>query len=135
MPAGQDKDLLARVALKHDLWGTAVPVTAILRGQWTSSTDYAIAAADILRSREPILDQPVGFARLRASATTSYWKGRLLRIFLISILWNLRRGRLLKSVARFVQSLACLVLAGPDLLAADYWRALMRPHLTRGFSG
>jgi hypothetical protein len=134
MPNGQDKDILARVALKHDISGTAIPVTAILRGQWASSTDYARGAADILRSREPILDHPGSFARLRASALTSYWQGRMLKIFLISVVWNLRRRHVLKTIGRLFQSLASVILAGPHLLGADYWRALLHPHLTLGFS-
>ena len=134
MPAGQDKDILARVALKHDMSGTATPVTAILRGEWASSTDYDRGAADILRSREPILDQSGSFARLRASAPTSYWQGRLLKIFLISVVWNLRRWHVLKTIGRLFQSLASVILAGPHLLSADYWQALLHPHLTLGFS-
>ena len=134
MPNGQDKGILARVALKHDLFGTAIPVTGILRGQWASRTDYAVAWDDTLRSREPILDHPGSFARLRASAPTSYWQGRLLKIFLISVVWNLRRWHVLKTIGRLFQSLAAVILAGPHLLSADYWRALRQPHLTLGFS-
>jgi hypothetical protein len=133
-PNMEDKDLLARMALEHDFYGTAVPVAAILRGIWASTTDYRSVPANIHRAREPILDQPRSFPRLRASASNSYWQGRLLRIFLISILWNARRWRVLKAANRCAQAFACLFLAGPHLLSGDYWHALVRQHLTRGFT-
>ena len=129
----EDKDLLARMAARYDLGGTAIAVAAIRRGTWASSTDWNSVAQNVLRAREPVLDQPGVYKRMRASAGSSYWQGRLFRTYLISVVWNWQHGNAARVFSRCLRAAACLALAGPRLLARDYWWAVSHRHLTRGF--
>jgi len=77
----EDKDLLARVCLRYDLGGTAQPVAGILRGVWASTTRYG---RDLHRqtwqSHERLLATAGAWERLRDSAGSDYWRGRLARL-------------------------------------------------------
>ena len=130
----QDKDLLLRVALRFDLDGMSTPVVGILRGQWPSSTDTSTVTRNWRKVREPVLDQPGVPARLRSSSSDAYWQGRWLRVYLLSAAWNASRARPLTVLGRMFHALGALLAAGRRLFSADFWRALTRPHLTRGFA-
>lgn len=129
----EDKDLLARICLRFEVAGSAAPVAGILRGVWATSSDYTAVPAEVQRSREKLLEQPSTLARMRASAQTSYWRGRLARAYAISLVWNVRHRRPGRALHRAAAGLVCAAGAGPDLLRPAYWRAFTRPHLTPGF--
>ncbi len=134
MPGAQDKDLLMRIAHQYDLAGTAAPVTAILRGIWASVTDYNTIPQKWRRSVERQLSQPGTFSRMRASATSAYWHGRWLRVYLLSVAHNARAGRPFTVLSRLLASAGIVLLAGARLLAPAFWRAITRTHLTPGFA-
>jgi glycosyltransferase involved in cell wall biosynthesis len=128
----EDKDLLARVCLRYDLTGTAEPVAGILRGVWNSTTDYGQQLGkQAWLSRERLLAMPGAWTRLRASARTGYWRGRLARLYAGSALGNLRRGAWGRGVGRAGRAAAAG--ASADLAKRTFWQGLTRGHLTRGF--
>jgi len=133
MPGAQDKDLLMRIGARYELAGSAAPVVGILRGVWSSVTDYTMIPQRWAGSKERQLGQASTFSRLRASARSAYWHGRWLRIYLLSVLHNARLGRLFTLLSRLTAAAAIVALAGPRLLAPDFWRALTCTHLTAGF--
>lgn len=127
----EDKDLLARVCLRYDLTGTSAPVAGILRGVWSSTTNYGQQLGEqTWRSRERLLAMPGAWERLRASARTDYWRGRLARLYAGSALGNLRRGAWGKAVGQAGRAAAG---AGTRLVRRAFWGGLTRGHLTRGF--
>jgi hypothetical protein len=129
----EDKDLLARLCLREAVAGTDTPVAGILRGTWESTTDYGVLVAETQRSREALFAQPGAWARMRASAGTPYWRGKLLRAYAISAVWNARHRQPARALQRAGIAGLCALLAGPDLLRPTYWRAVLRGHLTPGF--
>lgn len=130
----EDKDLLLRMALRYDLAGTATPVAGILRGTWSSSTNWTRITHNWREVSEQVLNQPRTLARLRASVhDDAYWQGRLLRLYLISGWWNARLGRPVAGLARLTHAVGALLRAGPRLFSSRFWRALTRAHLTAGF--
>ncbi len=129
----EDKDLVTRVCRHYDVAGTDLPVAGILRGVWASTTDYSVMRSERQRSREDIFEQPGTLARLLASAQTPYWRGRLVRAYAISLVWNTRTGQLRRAVGRAGLAAWCAVASGFDLLRPTFWRSLTHNHLTRGF--
>jgi len=129
----EDKDLLARVCRHYDLAGTDTPVAGILRGVWATSSDYGQVPQETQRGREKLLGQPGTLARMRASAQTPYWQGRLARAFAVSLVWNVRQRRPGRALRRAAAGALCAAGAGLALLRPDYWRGFTRPHLTPGF--
>ena len=134
LTGAQDKDLLLRIAQHYDLAGTATPVVGILRGIWSSATDWNSIPAKWHRAIERALAQPGTLARMRASATDPYWHGRWLRAYLLSAWRNIQSRRLFTFLSRLSHAAVIALLAGARLMSADFWRALTHAHLTAGFN-
>jgi glycosyltransferase involved in cell wall biosynthesis len=130
----EDIDMLRRFSLRGTLACAPALVAHIAWGAEASTTDYATHAEQSRWAREKILDQPGTWARMRASATSSYWQGRIVRAYGTSLTWNLRRTRMLTAASRTTLGLASLVLAGPSVLVPSFWRALTRPHSSDAFA-
>lgn len=128
----EDLDLCNRIAVRGTLANTPATVACLLRGQtWNTSTNYQRAPDDIRRSRDQVLAEPGSFRRLRASADSSYWSGRILRVYLSTVPWNLRQGRPFTAMSRAVSSVAWLVLVVPRALSPGFWEGA-RAHHARG---
>jgi glycosyltransferase involved in cell wall biosynthesis len=130
----EDIDLLRRIALIGELAETPHLVAYIVMGIQGSTTDYANHHKASQWSREQVLELQGVFSTLRRSATTPYWKGRLARLFLTSLVWNLQRGRFTSASSRGAAGLACILMSGTSILARDYWRALTRPYASGTFA-
>ena len=83
--------------------------------------------------RERVLELPGVPARLRSSANSAYWQGRLLRLYLLSVVWNAQHGRAIILAGRLFHAVDTLLLARGRLFSADFRRALRQPHMTQGF--
>jgi glycosyltransferase involved in cell wall biosynthesis len=134
MHAAEDSDLCRRLALYGDVSGTPSIVVCAAMGERNSSTDYTRLPALSRWARESILNEPCAFGRMRDSAKSSYWDGRIVRAYGTSAVWNLRRGRSFLAAGRAVSGLRGLVLAGVNLLSVDFWRAVGKRHESFAFS-
>jgi GT2 family glycosyltransferase len=133
MPVSQDVDLSRRIALRGDFADTPAVVACIRRGVDTSTTDYDRLPFYSRRARENILNEPGVFARMRASAISSYWQGRIVRAYLTSMVWNLQHRRLMTAVSRAAFGAASCGLALRYSLAKDFWRAIVKSHQSETF--
>jgi glycosyltransferase involved in cell wall biosynthesis len=134
IPGIEDIDLARRLALHQDIAVTPVLVASIAMGEENSTTDYAGALIKGRWARESILTEPGTFRRLRLSATTAEWKGRLCRIYLTSSVWNLGRRRLFAASSRGLYALFSLVsTAGSVAFTAGFWKAVTRPYESPAF--
>jgi glycosyltransferase involved in cell wall biosynthesis len=125
----EDLDLCRRIALRGDFANTSAPVACLLRGPtWNTSTDYLRAPADTLRSRDDILGEQGSIQRLISSAGSSYWYGRIFRVYLSTVRFNLRQRKLFTAVSRGIFGLMSFVLAGRHSLTRDYWQAVKADH-------
>ena len=134
MPASEELDLCRRIALHGPFAGTSAVVVCVGVGQKDSATDYSGLAAYSRWAREAILNEPGAFARMRDSAHNSYWRGRIVRAYVTSVVWNLQHKRLFTAASRAIFSLSSLALAGRHLFSADFWRAVAKPHQSFAFS-
>jgi hypothetical protein len=130
----EDIDLLRRVALGNELAETPNLIAYIVMGVRGSTTDYANHHKASQWSREQVLELQGVFSTMRKSATSPFWKGRLARVFLTSLVWNLQRGRFTNSASRGAAGIACILMSGISVLSMDYWRALTRPYASGTFA-
>jgi len=125
----EDLDLCRRFAFNGDFANTPTPMACLLRGStWNTSTNYLLAPVDTLRSREDILAQSGAFTRMIVSSDSDYWYGRILRVYLSTVRYNLRQRKLFTAVSRGGFALASFVLAGKHSLARDFWQAVKADH-------
>lgn len=135
----EDIDLLRRIALRYDLAGTTAVVASITRGDAGSTTDYAHHPEQSRRAREQILAAPEVWPRLRHAVAqqtedAAAWHGRIARIYLTSLVWNLQRRRTWTAASRAVYGLAAGLLAGPRLASGSFWRAMRHPYASETFA-
>jgi glycosyltransferase involved in cell wall biosynthesis len=126
----EDEDLCRRAAYNGEIANTPQVVACLFRGQtWNTSTNYLRAPEDTKYSRDLILSKPKAFQRLWASADSSYWYGRILRVYLSTIVWNLKKRRLFTALSRVLYSLVVLGLSISHIFSSTYWAGLRADHV------
>lgn len=118
---GEDRDLGRRIALCGTVAYTPAFVARIRIGEQTSTTNWANLAEDDRWGREKALCDQRAYARLQASAASSYWRGRVSRAYIASTVWNWQRKQLLVAASRALSSLA---FTGRQALTAGFWHGL-----------
>ena len=129
----EDIDLLRRVLLEEELAETPNLIAYISMGGEGSTTDYAHHPQASRWARENILDAPNAHHRMRSSAVTPFWCGRMLRVYLTSLVWNLQRRRLFTAASRLFLSIVSALTTGVGLFAKDFWRAVSKPYASLTF--
>jgi len=126
----EDEDLCRRASYHGNFANTPEIVACLFRGStWHTSTNYIRGPEDVKYSRNLILSKSDVFQRLRKSAISSYWHGRVLRIYLSTIVWNARRNRLFTSLERVFYSVLLLSLSFKYLFSRDYWEGVWADHI------
>lgn len=125
----EDLDLCTRVALRGTFANTPAAVACLLRGRtWDTSTNYLRAPDAIRYSRDQVLKERGAFRRVLRSADSGYWYGRIVRVYLSTVLYNLRRRRLFPAISRAIACAAWSVLAGPRVLSSGFWEGAKAHH-------
>ena len=127
----EEIDLGRQVSQRGELAHTPAMVACKLNGAgWqTSLTGYPISPEANRWSRDRALAAPGAFRRLRGSASSPYWQGRILHAYLAAAHWNWRHGRYGVATSRASMALLSLALAGRALLRRAYWQALRDEHV------
>lgn len=117
----EDRDLGRRLAFRGELASTQAIVAQIRIGPETSTTNWdAIAERDRL-GRERSLSLSGAAMRLRALDGSPYWRGRVSRAYLASMIWNLQHRAVDTAAAR---AATAVVMAAPSTLSASFWRGM-----------
>jgi glycosyltransferase involved in cell wall biosynthesis len=117
----EDRDLGRRIALIGEIAHTETVAAEIRIGQQGSTTNWGILAEDDRWGREKALSIPNAFHRLHVSVSSNYWRGRVTRAYLASMVWNFKRKNWLIAFSR---SLAGVSFSGGSILYKDYWEGL-----------
>ena len=130
IPGSEDIDLARRFAFLGSFAETTATIAAIGMGELESTTNWGVASEQTRGARERVLDKTGVFSQLRASASASrnhrsFWYGRIARIYMTSVLWNVRHRQPLSALSRALVSSGCLVLSGGHPLSREYWRGLL----------
>ncbi|MBV7327644.1 glycosyltransferase family 2 protein [Chloroflexi bacterium TSY] len=129
----EDVDICRRLALYTDLISSSQAVACITMGEEGSTTNRARAQQESHWAREQILAEPGVFSRMNASADTSYWYGRMVRVYLTSIMWNLRHKNLLTAASRALWGILAFAAAGSHIIASDFWYAITKAYKSPSF--
>lgn len=134
----EDVDLTRRISLVHDLAGVTELVAVIRIDRNESTTNYANLQEQSRQSRELTLNMPGAFSRLRDSAKgriggSGYWHGRMLWIYLGSVLWNIREGRIAMALSRLAYLGAAFAVSFRFWLSPNFWRGATRGHQAKGW--
>jgi glycosyltransferase involved in cell wall biosynthesis len=129
----EDIDLLRRIALVGNVFEIPAVVSYVSRGDLGSTTDYKRSPGASRWAREDIIDATHVFTRMKVSAHNSYWQGRILRVYLTSLIWNVQRKRLFTAASRGIYSLLGILSAGLGLFSIEFWRAVMLPYASETF--
>ncbi len=127
----EDKDLCRKIARTCDFGQVPQTVVVMLRGQAGTSTNYRHATIQSVESRKDILEKPGSFRRMRLSAGTPYWKGRMVRAYLTCVVWNLTAFRPFMALGHLGGAAAAALLRPADWVKKDFWRAVCRSHVRR----
>jgi glycosyltransferase involved in cell wall biosynthesis len=132
----EDFDFTRRAALLVDFDFIQQPVLCILRGMdWNTTTprqpQKKLIRELTLSAREKILSNPAAFSRILLSGQTNYWRGHVLRTYLSSLIWNSKTRSYSQAIARGLQIIALMTLSGYYMLRPEYWKGLMKPHISR----
>jgi glycosyltransferase involved in cell wall biosynthesis len=126
----EDEDLCRRIAFHGDFANTPETVACLFRGQtWSTSTNYQRAPEDTKYSRDLILSKPGAFRRIHSSVDSSYWFGRVLRVYLSTLTWNLKKKRFFNAVSRLLYGSVFLGLSIKYLFSRNYWAGLRADHV------
>jgi hypothetical protein len=134
IPGIEDIDLTRKMALRFDFVGTQDLIAGVQLGPLGSTTNREEALLDGREARELILDKSGVSKRLWQSASNAYWRGRIVRLYWTSSVWNFMHGRLLRALSRLLLGfLALLRSALTSLLSRDFWKAILGPHESEAF--
>jgi hypothetical protein len=121
MIGAEDRDLGRRMALSGAAVGSSAVVAQIRVGERSSTTDWSTLAERDRWGREKALSELGAFARLWASASSSYLHGRVSRAYFASMVWNVQRKRVFTAASRAASGMA---FAGLHTLSPGFWRGI-----------
>ncbi len=130
----EDIDLLRRICLVEDLVGFSEVAANIVRNDPATTTDYDHHPESSRWAREQILDAPGVFNRMRNGNSSAYWRGRIVRAYITSLVWNLLNRRFFSAISRAVYMMTGFVLSMHNLFSKEFWRAIVRPYASRTFA-
>jgi glycosyltransferase involved in cell wall biosynthesis len=126
----EDEDLCRRIAYIGDFSSTPTIVACLFRGAaWNTSTNYLRAPDDTKRSRDAVLAEPGSFKRLIHSARSAYWYGRVCRVYLSTIKWNLQNKIFFRAASRALYFVTAFFLTGFRTLSKEYWGGFKADHV------
>jgi glycosyltransferase involved in cell wall biosynthesis len=125
----EDDDLCRRFALAGSFAYTDRAVACLSRGiGWETSTNYDLVPEFAKISRDRVLSMPGAIRRLLASIESGYWHGRVVRILMSTVEWNLRTRRWLHLMNRGAETILLTAVGGRFLLTRRFWEGLRTHH-------
>jgi glycosyltransferase involved in cell wall biosynthesis len=130
----EDIDLLRRILITGDLAESPNLTACVIRGEAGSTTNYRVHSTQSRRAREGILETGHIFKRMRATANDAFWQSRLLRIYLTSVIWNIRNRQVFTAASRAMYALAALWHGGVNLFRPGFWASVSTPYASQTFA-
>jgi glycosyltransferase involved in cell wall biosynthesis len=134
----EDVDLARRISFEHNIVGSGRLAAVIRIDRTESTTNYSNLQEQSRHSRDRILNLPGAFMRLYRSAqersgNQSYWQGRMIWIYLGSILWNVHERRVFTAFSRLMYFGTGMILSFRYWMTPLFWKGAARPHNARGW--
>jgi glycosyltransferase involved in cell wall biosynthesis len=126
----EDLDLCRRFAMVGEFANTSQTVACLQRGAaWETTTNYQRGPEDTRYSRDLILAQPGALSRMLTSSSNAYWRGRILRICLSTISYNVRKRAYFIAVNRLILGLSSMLHSSRSVFFNDYWAGVKADHV------
>jgi glycosyltransferase involved in cell wall biosynthesis len=129
----EDIDLLRRLLLQEEVAETPNLIAHVVMAGEGSTTNYVQHPQASRWAREIILDEPGSRTRMDMSAVSPLWRGRKLRIYLTSAVWNVQHRRYVTAVGRLFFSIVSLLFAGTSIFSKNFWMAAIKPYASLTF--
>lgn len=129
----EDIDLQRRILLESDIAETPNLVAYVMRGEQGSTTDYLQHSRLSRWAREGILNSQNTFQRMHASASSPFWRGHMVRVYLTSMIWNLQHRRLLTAVSRAAFGMISMLSAWKNAGRKNFWLSVFRSYKSLTF--
>lgn len=124
----EDIDLLRRICLHGEVAEVPGLIASIERGDVGSTTDYNQHPEMSRWAKDKILDEAGVFSRMKEGASSIFWLGKLLRIYVTSVIWNILRKRISVAGSRLVYGLYIILLCNIRMFSKDFWIAFTKPY-------
>jgi glycosyltransferase involved in cell wall biosynthesis len=121
----EQKDLTRRVARLGAFASTSEPVACVIQDWKSSTSDHTLSKTYSVWSRDNILSESGSFGRMLSSATTPYWRGKMVRAYLTCVVWQMRKRNPIEVFRRAYCAVAGLALSFFSLFSRDFWNALL----------
>jgi glycosyltransferase involved in cell wall biosynthesis len=128
----EDVDLSRRIALEGEFEGISHQVACFEMGPG-DTTSYENIDKRYLWGREQILNLPNVYHRLHDSASSSYWYGRIVRLYLTSALWNLENRKISAAASRTLYGLLSLMRSPQHVVKRNFWSAILKFYQSPSF--
>ena len=129
----EDIELLRRILLDEELAEIQKLIAHVTMGEAGSTTDYVHHPEASRWARESILDAANAHQRMRMSAVNPFWRGRMLRVYLTSAVWNLKQKRIFAAAGRLFLFMLSALRSSSGLVTKDFWRAVSKPYASLTF--
>jgi glycosyltransferase involved in cell wall biosynthesis len=129
----EDIDLLRRILLEEEVAETPNLIAQVIMRGRASTTDYVHHSEASRWAREHILNASGIHGRMASSAVGPPWKGRMLRVYLTSMIWNLHRWQLFIALSRMYFAFKSLLQSGMSLFSRRFWSAVTKPYASLTF--
>jgi glycosyltransferase involved in cell wall biosynthesis len=129
----EDIDLLRRILLDENVDESSSQIASIGMGTEGSTTDYDHHPEASRWARENILDASDAYQRMNLSANDPFWRGRMVRIYLTSVVWNMQHLRLFTAFDRLYRSFISILISGRGMFKRDFWQAVLKPYASITF--
>jgi glycosyltransferase involved in cell wall biosynthesis len=117
----EDRDLGRRISQFGTVGHVPEVVARIRIGEAGSTTQWSAIAERDRWGREKALNALGAFSKLRRSAVSAYWRGRVCRAYCASAVWNLQQGSVFTAISRAFPAAS---FAGAGLLSPSFWKGL-----------
>ena len=67
---------------------------------------------------------------MMSSAGNSYWRGRVLRVYLAAALWSLKGSHLGDALCNLARALTLVGFVATSATQSAFWRALFKHHVS-----
>lgn len=135
IPGAEDIDLARRMSLRFDFDGTSDLVAGVGLGAVNSTTNQSRARLDGREARELILNESGVFKRLWKAAHNEFWRGRIVRLYLTSAVWNLSHQKFFTAASRLTYGLvATSKTVLTSMLSREFWSAILSPYESESFA-
>jgi glycosyltransferase involved in cell wall biosynthesis len=134
LKASEDIDLLRKIMLNGDIAYINEIVSAVGMGIEGSSAPRHLDSFYRQLAREDVINESIAFQRMQQSASSGFWKGRVVRVYLTSMVWNLQHRKWLIAVSRLIHGLSSCLIAGTNIIKKEFWHAILYNYKSRTFA-